>query len=71
LKADLQKIVDSANEEIVSIRRAQLTDPIRQAEEARVINAARAFAVQRVESTVRHLRNMAAKLAAENRPLRR
>jgi Family of unknown function (DUF5631)/Family of unknown function (DUF5632) len=69
LKADLQKIVNSANEQLLSIRRAGLADPVRQAEEARVINGARAFAVRRVESTVRHLRNMTPKLTAEYRPV--
>ena len=70
LRADLQKIVNSANEELLGIRRAGLADPIRQAEEARVINAARAFAVRRVESTVRQLRDMPPKLPAETRPLK-
>jgi len=65
LKADLQKIVNSANEELLGIRRAGLADVVRQAEEARVINGARAFAVRRVESTVRHLRNTTQKLPAE------
>ncbi|MBV8294131.1 MAG: DUF5631 domain-containing protein [Mycobacterium sp.] len=69
LKADLQKIVNSANEELMGIRRAGLADPVRQAEEARVINGARAFAVRRVESTVRHLRNITPKLPAEHRPV--
>ena len=70
LKADLQRIVDSANEELKSIRRAGWADSNRQAEESRVINEARAFAVRRVESTVRHLRNMKQKLpAAEYRPV--
>jgi hypothetical protein len=70
LKADLQKIVNSANEELLGIRRAGLADPVRQAEEARVINGARAFAVRRVESTVRHLRNMTPKLPVEHRPVK-
>jgi hypothetical protein len=70
LKADLQKIVNSANDELLGIRRAGLADAVRQAEEARVINGARAFAVRRVESTVRHLRNMTPKLPAEHRPLK-
>jgi hypothetical protein len=70
LKADLQKIVNAANEELLGIRRAGLADPIRQAEEARVINGARAFAVRRVESTVRHLRNMTPKLPAEHPPVK-
>jgi Family of unknown function (DUF5631)/Family of unknown function (DUF5632) len=69
LKADLQKIVNSANEELSSIRRGGLADPVRLAEEARVIKGARAFAVRRVESTVRHLRNMTPKLPAEHGPL--
>jgi Family of unknown function (DUF5631)/Family of unknown function (DUF5632) len=69
LKADLQKIVNSANEELSGIRRSGLADPIRHAEEARVINSARAFAVRRVESTVRHLRNMKPKLPAELPPV--
>jgi hypothetical protein len=70
LKADLQKIVNSANEELLSIRRAGLSDPVRQAEEARVINSARAFAVRRIESTVRHLRNTTPKLPAEQRAVK-
>ena len=69
LKADLQRIVNSANEELKSIRCAGLTDSTRQAEEARVINDAREFAVRRVESTVRHLHNMKSKLPAEYRPV--
>jgi hypothetical protein len=70
LKADLQRIVDSANEELVVIRRARMADPIRQAEEARVINGARAFAARRVESTVRHLRKVAWEFPAEYRPMK-
>lgn len=69
LKADLQRIVNSANEELKNIRRAGLIDSTRQAEEARVINDARAFAVRRVESTVRHLHTMRSKLATEHRPV--
>jgi hypothetical protein len=69
LKADLQRIVNSANEELKSIRCAGLIDSTRQAEEARVINDARAFAVRRVESTVRHLHNVKSKLPAEYRPV--
>jgi hypothetical protein len=61
LKTDLQRIVNSANEELKGIRRAGLADSTRQAEEARVINDARGFAVRRVESTVRHLRKMTTK----------
>jgi hypothetical protein len=58
LKADLQRIVKSANEELMRIRREGMAEPARHAEETRVINAARAFAVRRVESTVRHLHGM-------------
>ena len=69
LKTDLQRIVNSANEELKNIRCAGLIDSTRQAEEARVINDARAFAVRRVESTVRHLHNMKSKLPTEHRPV--
>jgi hypothetical protein len=69
LKADLQRIVNSANEELKNIRCAGLIDSTRQAEEARVINEARAFAVRRVESTVRHLHTMRSKLPTEHRPV--
>jgi hypothetical protein len=69
LKADLQKIVNSANEELSGIRRAGLADPVRLAEEARVIKGARDFAARRVESTARHLRNMTPKLPAEHGPV--
>jgi hypothetical protein len=71
LKADLQRIVNSANDELTGIRQAGMADPIRQAEEARVINGARAFAVRRVESTVRHLRKMGQEIPAEYRPMNR
>jgi uncharacterized protein DUF5631/uncharacterized protein DUF5632 len=69
LKADLQRIVDSANEELAVIRRERMADPIRQVEEARVINGARAFAARRVESTVRHLRKVAREFPPEYRPM--
>jgi hypothetical protein len=69
LKADLQRIVNSANDELKSIRCAGLTDSTRQAEEARVINDARAFAARRVESTVRHLQKMKSKTPTEYRPV--
>jgi hypothetical protein len=70
LKADLQRIVDTANEELKRVRRAGLADPIRQAEEARVINEARSFAGRRVESTVRHLHNRKPKLLPDYRPIK-
>jgi hypothetical protein len=69
LKADLQRIVDTANEELKRVRRAGLADPIRQAEEARLINEARSFAVRRVESTVRHLHNRKPKLLPDYRSI--
>lgn len=56
LRKDLQRIADSANQKLREISEAPLEEPVRQAEEARVINVARAFAVLRVESTIRHLR---------------
>ncbi|OCB22854.1 hypothetical protein A5674_25080 [Mycobacterium malmoense] len=55
LKADLQRIADSANEQLKIIKRAGLADLPRQAEEARIIDEARACAVRRVESTIRQL----------------
>ncbi|MBW0013512.1 DUF5631 domain-containing protein [Mycobacterium sp.] len=55
LRADLQRIADSANRELSIIKRAGIDDPARRAEEARVIGDARARAVQRVESTIRQL----------------
>lgn len=59
LRIDLERIVNSANEKLRAVSQAGLMDPVRRAEEARIINVARAFAVLRVESTVRHLRNEA------------
>jgi hypothetical protein len=62
LKADLERIVASTNNELNRIRRAGLSDSQRQAEEARIISNARAFAVRRVASTVRSLHNGVAPL---------
>lgn len=56
LRADLQRIADAANIELQHIGRAVMADSVRRAEEARIINSARVFAIRRVESTVRHLR---------------
>jgi hypothetical protein len=56
LDRDLRRIATSANEKLRAISEAGLPDHVRQAEENRVVNVARAFAVLRVESTVRHLR---------------
>ncbi len=57
LKNDLQRIANSANERIYALRPAGIGEDARRAEEARIINVARAFAVLRVESTVRQLRD--------------
>ena len=64
LKADLQRIADSANEQLKMVKRAGLADLPRQAEEARVIDEARARAVQRVESTIRQLHAVKAGVTA-------
>src|SRR5580693_1980713 len=55
LKADLQRITTSANDELKIIKRAGMPDSVRQAAEVRVIDEARAHAVRRVESTLRQL----------------
>lgn len=57
LKNDLQRIADSANERLRALGRADLSESVRRSEEARIIEAARAFAVQRVESSIRQLRS--------------
>lgn len=67
LKADLQRITRSANDELTVIKRAGMTDSAREAEEARVIDEARARAERRVESTVRHVRAMKAEMLAGHR----
>ncbi|KZS81243.1 vegetative cell wall protein precursor [Mycobacterium kansasii] len=56
LKADLDRIVSSANDELRTLRSAVMLDSARRAAEAAVIDEARARAVRRVESTVRQLR---------------
>jgi hypothetical protein len=55
LRADLQRIANSANDQLKIIRRDGMSDSARRAKELRVIDDARAHAVRRVESTVRHL----------------
>lgn len=65
LKADLEKIARSANDELKVIKRSGLSDVARQAEEARVIDDARARAVRRVESTVRQLDALRARSGTE------
>lgn len=58
LKVDLQRIANSANEDLKAIARAGMVHPARRDAEARVIDEARALAERRVESTVRQLRQM-------------
>ncbi|MFL0181506.1 DUF5631 domain-containing protein [Mycobacterium sp. SMC-15] len=65
LNADLQRIAHSANEKLSAISRSDLAGPARQAAESRVINVARAFAVLRVESTVRLLHKEALEFGRE------
>lgn len=67
LKSDLERIVNSANDDLKNIRCAGLMDATRQAEEARVINEARAYAVRRVESAVRHVHNLRAPAQVQRR----
>jgi hypothetical protein len=57
LKNDLQRIADSANERLRALCHADLPDFARRAEEVRIIDVARSYAVQRVESTIRQLRS--------------
>jgi hypothetical protein len=55
LRDDLQRIARSANDELNIIRRKGVSDSVGQGEATRVIDQARARAVRRVESTLRHL----------------
>ncbi|KDE99726.1 hypothetical protein Y900_012465 [Mycolicibacterium aromaticivorans JS19b1 = JCM 16368] len=57
LKNDLQRIADSANERLHALRHADVPDFARRAEEVRIIETARTYAVQRVASTIRLLRS--------------
>jgi hypothetical protein len=66
LRADLQRITDSANDALKVIKRAGMPDPVRWAEEAQVIDEARARAVRRVESTMRDLHAVRADAAVEH-----
>ena len=66
LKNDLQRIANSANDRIRALRYAGFTDDARRAEEARIINVARAFAVLRVESTMRQLRSESMTFGPDN-----
>lgn len=63
LKEDLQRIVDSANQELRRLRAAPIPASSRQAQEVRVLNAARGFALQRIESTVLQLRTQASEVS--------
>ncbi|ORW52879.1 vegetative cell wall protein precursor [Mycobacterium paraense] len=55
LRDDLQRITRSANDDLRKIRLADMPEFVRRAEEARVIEDARARAVRRVESAIRHV----------------
>ena len=62
LKIDLQRIASTANDELKIIRRWGMADSARHAEEARVIDDARARATRRVESAIRHMRTVTAEM---------
>ncbi|WP_445167659.1 DUF5631 domain-containing protein [Mycolicibacterium sp. Dal123E01] len=57
LKNDLQRIANSANERLRELPHADLPDFARHAEEVRIIDVARSYALSRVESTIRQLRS--------------
>ncbi|WP_369828048.1 DUF5631 domain-containing protein [Mycobacterium sp. 852002-51163_SCH5372311] len=73
LRDDLQRIARSANDQLKLMRRAGMADPVRQAEEAKVIEQARARAVRRVESVIRRVQPMTARPPARHArpPVRR
>ncbi|ORA12393.1 DUF5631 domain-containing protein [Mycobacterium asiaticum] len=58
LRADLERIAKSANDDLRAIRRSELAHSARRAAEAQVIGDARAQAVRRVDSTMRQLRHL-------------
>jgi hypothetical protein len=66
LKDDLQRITRSANDELRAIKRAEMADFAQQAEEARVVDEARARAARRVESTMRQLHAVKAEAPVEH-----
>ncbi len=68
LRTDLRRIVDAANDELRAIRGMGMPGSVRQAEETRVINTARAYAVRRVDSTIRHLHATAAQKPPSAQP---
>jgi hypothetical protein len=65
LKSDLQRITRRANDELTTIKRANLTESARRAHESRVIAEARAHATRRIESTLRQQQRLP---AAQYRP---
>ena len=67
LNGDLQRIANSANDELKIIRRAGRADSARRAEESRVIDDARSRAARRVESAVHHLRTVTAEIPVSHR----
>lgn len=67
LKTDLQRITRSTNDELRTIRLSGMPDSVRQAEEARVIDEARARAVRRVESTMHQLHAVKAQASVERK----
>jgi hypothetical protein len=58
LKDDLERFTKSTNDQLKIIKRAGLADHARQAQEARLIDEARARAARRVESTIGYLHAM-------------
>jgi Family of unknown function (DUF5631)/Family of unknown function (DUF5632) len=66
LKDDLQRITRSANDELRTIKLAEMPDFARQAAEARVIDQARGRAERRVESTMRQLHAVKAEAPVEH-----
>jgi hypothetical protein len=65
LKNDLQRIASSANERLRALRHADLPEAARRAEEVRIVDGARTYAVQRVESMVRQLRSAAVEFTTD------
>lgn len=65
LKASLQRITRRANDELRTIRLSEMPDSARKAEEARILEEARARAQRRVDSTMRQLHEVKDRLRAE------
>ncbi|QLL07502.1 DUF5631 domain-containing protein [Mycobacterium vicinigordonae] len=68
LKADLQRIADTANVDLRSMGHAGMTFAERRAAEARLIGEARALAQRRVESTLRQLRGVSGHAFTDRQP---